>query len=131
MKAAEPESDTICYFNTHLHIQSKENRRIEGKDFAIQLFPRSDRQKRVEWHSWGYHATYTGNMVKETSQDLINKHFSTFCGVLTFKHKTEEASQQTFFFSRRKEFLKGKSINSRSQKTAVYSAHINPAKKLP
>ena len=42
------QSDSVCYFSAHSYIYSKENRRIEGKAFPIQLFPRSDGQKSVD-----------------------------------------------------------------------------------
>lgn len=50
LQTKQPRCSQIRFVILAPHIQSKENRRIEGKAFPIQLFSRSDREKSVDWH---------------------------------------------------------------------------------
>lgn len=87
------------------------------------------REKEDCWLTqWGYHCTYTGNMVKNTSRDTINNHLGTFCGIWTFKHKPQWSLA---FYSGARYFEKVNSFNSNifiplPLKTALYSAYVNP-----
>lgn len=89
-----------CVILAHTHTFSPKGvEELKEKDFPIQLFPHSVRKRSADWRGGVItDGTYTGNMDEETSQDPINKHFGTFCGV---KHKTcfvwEPELSQRFF----------------------------------